>query len=214
MPRPSRNVDEQLLRAGRELFPVSGCAGLSLRRLTEHAGVNLGMFHYHFRTKEVFVRQLLQGLYDEMFADLAVAASPADGAIAALRRAANVIAHFVRDQHAVLRRIVADAMDGQPLAREFLRTNVPRHLAVVVALISEGQRAGLLKPMPVANAVAFLAGAVGAPLLLGSALADDPLADPELARRLDADVLSEQAIAERIDLALAGLTLPPQGKPR
>jgi len=187
---------------------------LSLRRLTEHAGVNLGMFHYHFRTKEVFVRQLLQGLYDEMFADLAVAASPADGAVAAIRRAANVIAHFVRSQRAVLRRIVADAMDGQPLAREFLRTNVPRHLAVLVALINEGQRAGLLRPMPVANAVAFLAGAVGAPLLLGSALADDPLADPELARRLDADVLSEQAIAERIDLALAGLTLPPQGKPR
>lgn len=214
MPRPSRNVDEQLLRAGRELYPVAGCAGLSVRKLTERAGVNLGMFHYHFRTKDAFVRQLLHGLYDEMFADLVVAAGTADGPVAALRRVARVIALFVRKQHDVLRRIVADAMDGQPLAREFLRTNVPRHFAVVVALISEGQRAGLLKPLPVANAVAFLAGAVGAPLLLGSAFIDDPLADPELARRLDADMLSERAISERIDLALAGLILHSHGEPR
>lgn len=214
MSRPSRNVDEQLLRAGRELFPVTGCAGLSVRRLTECAGVNLGMFHYHFRTKDAFVRQLLLSLYDEMFADLVVAAEPADGPVAALRRAANVIASFVRRQHDVLRRIVADAMDGQPLAREFLRTNVPRHFAVVVALIGEGQRAGLLKPLPVANAVAFLAGAIGAPLLVGNAFIDDPLADPELARRLDADILSERAIAERIDLALSGLALHSHGTPR
>ena len=62
MSRPSRNVDALLLRAGRELYPETGAAGLSIRKVAERAGVNLGMFHYHFRTKEAFVRQLLQAL--------------------------------------------------------------------------------------------------------------------------------------------------------
>jgi len=60
MPRPSRNVDERLLAAGRELYPDAGAAGLSIRRIAERAEANLGMFHYHFRTKDQFVRRLLQ----------------------------------------------------------------------------------------------------------------------------------------------------------
>ena len=54
------------------------------------------MFHYHFGSKEQFVRRLLQQLYDEMFANLELAASarlPGD----ALRAALNVLGRFVRD---------------------------------------------------------------------------------------------------------------------
>ena len=49
MARPSQNVDQRLLEAGLALLPQTGCAGLSVRRLADHAGVNLGMFHYHFK---------------------------------------------------------------------------------------------------------------------------------------------------------------------
>lgn len=45
MARPSQNIDCALLDAGLALLPVTGCSGLSVRRLTEQAGVNLGMFH-------------------------------------------------------------------------------------------------------------------------------------------------------------------------
>ena len=75
MTRPSRNVDRLLLRAGRELFPETGAAQLSIRKVADRAGVIPGMFHYHFGTKDLFVRQLLQELYDEMFASLELAAS-------------------------------------------------------------------------------------------------------------------------------------------
>ena len=75
MTRPSRNVDRLLLRAGRELFPETGVAQLSVRKVAIRAGVNPGMFHYHFGNKDLFVRQLLQELYDEMFASLELAAS-------------------------------------------------------------------------------------------------------------------------------------------
>src|SRR5690349_6732975 len=105
MVRPSRNVDVALLDAGRALFPDSGIAGLSVRKVTERAGVNLGMFHYRCKTKDAFVRALLQRLYDGMFAELELAAAGDARPVEALRAAANVLARFVRDNRLLLRRL-------------------------------------------------------------------------------------------------------------
>jgi AcrR family transcriptional regulator len=33
------------------LLPQTGCAGLSVRKVAERAGINLGMFHYHFKSR-------------------------------------------------------------------------------------------------------------------------------------------------------------------
>lgn len=204
MSRPSRNVDALLLKAGRELFPGAGVAGLSVRKVTERAGVNLGMFHYHFRTKEAFVRALLQRLYDEMFADLEVASGGADP-VAALRATLNVLARFARDQRQLLKRLVGDAMNEEPLALEFVRNNLPRHAGVVASLIAAGQQAHQLKPVPLPQAVAFVAGAVGAPIILGSAIVEHRRAPRALRRAFATTVLSDAALAQRVDLALAGL---------
>ena len=171
MTRPSRNVDRLLLRAGRELFPETGVAQLSVRKVALRAGVNPGMFHYHFGNKDLFVRQLLQDLYDEMFASLELAASarsPRD----ALRAALNILGRFARDNTKLLRRLIADALSGDPLAREFLRANMPRHVSVLLGLIKSGQRDGVLRPMAPAHALAFLAGSVAAPILIGGTLAN------------------------------------------
>ena len=86
MARPSRNLDRALLAAGRELLPARGCAGLSVREVAEAAGVNLGMFHYHFKTREAFLRALLQSLYEEMFSQLSFQGSADWGPLENLRR--------------------------------------------------------------------------------------------------------------------------------
>ena len=205
MPRPSRNVDAQLLAAGRALYPEHGAAGLSVRKVAEHAGVNLGMFHYHFRTKDAFVRALLQSLYESMFAELQTAvAAPAD-AVTGVRAALRVIARFARDNRRLLRRLLLDAVAGEEAAVAFIRANFPRHFGVVVGLIVAGQDAGVLRPLPVAQAVTFVAGGVVAPVLLGSALVDAGFAPPPVAERFAADVLDDDALDQRIDMALAGL---------
>jgi len=77
MARPSQSIDQLLPDAGLALWPLTGCAGLSARRLTEHAGVNLGMFHYHFKTRENFTNAVLQRTYKEMFTALTMRVDPA-----------------------------------------------------------------------------------------------------------------------------------------
>lgn len=207
MPRPSRNVDVQLLRAGLELLPEVGTAGLSVRGVAERAGANLGMFHYHFKSRDAFIRALLGELYETMFADLTLAAGD-PSPLAALARALGVLARFARGHRLLLRRLIADAMNGEPLASEFLRTNLPRHVAVVLELVATAQRARLLRTLPPPQAVAFLAGAVAAPILVGSALIDHGFAPAPIATAFESAVLSDAAIDQRIELALAGLALP------
>jgi AcrR family transcriptional regulator len=208
MPRPSRHLDRALLAAGRELLPVHGCSGLTVRQVADAAGVNAGMFHYHFRTRETFLRAVLQGAYEEMFAQLAVGAAGDLGVTANLRAALRVIGRFLAHNRALLARVLADALGGNEVARDFLRENFPRHLRVVLGLVVAAQAAGELRPMAPLQAFAFCAGAMGMPVLFAGALVEVDALDSAFRRDLRESVLNDRAIDERIDLALAALALP------
>lgn len=207
MARPSRNIDQRLLQAGFELLPATGCRGLSARRLTEHAGVNLGMFHYHFRTKDNFIRTLLQQMYEQMFSVLVIRSHEGGSPLQNLRNALQVLAHFARTHRQLLVRIVADALAGEQVAIEFLQANLPRHLGVLSSLVAQAQREGLLVQAPPAQVLAFLGGSVMAPVLLGAALAENSALPAAVGGLLENEVLSEQAIEQRIGFALRGLSL-------
>ena len=200
MARPSQSIDQLLLDAGLALLPLTGCAGLSVRRLTEHAGVNLGMFHYHFKTKENFIKAVLQRTYEEMFAALVLRVNPAHPPLRNLRDALGVLGSFGLKNRRLLVRILGDAMGGEPLATDFLKDNLPRHIDVIASLVQQAQSEGSLARAPVPQVIAFMAGAVAAPILAATALQQSPGAENQAAL-----VLSEQALAQRIEFALRGL---------
>src|SRR4051812_21696700 len=171
-PRPSRNLDQALLAAGRDLFPDRGCSGLSVREVAEAAGVNLGMFHYHFKSRDAFLRGVMQTTYEEMFARLTLESSRDGPPAQRLGDAMRAIARFVRDNRRFMARLLADALSGEPCARDFLRDNAPRHLAVLRQLIAEGQRDGIFLEMPLPQAMGFCAGSLAMPILAGGAMVD------------------------------------------
>jgi AcrR family transcriptional regulator len=211
MPRPSQNVDQALLDAGMALLPRHGCKALSVRQVAEHAGVNLGMFHYHFRTKDAFIRAVLQRMYESMFARLALQLRPGASPLANLAAVLRLLARFAREHAALLARLLADAAGGERVAIEFLQANLPRHAAVVARLLREAQAQGLVVRAPLPRLLAFVAGSVGAPTLLGGAAAR--LGKPELAALLAQHVLSDRAIAQRVQFALRGIATA-KGAPR
>ena len=208
MPRPSRNLDRVLLAAGRELLALRGCAGLSIREVAEAAGVNLGMFHYHFKTREAFLRTLLQQTYEEMFGRLTLDARARAElrdwrAVDGLRASLRFLGRFLRDNRPLIARVLADALCGEKIALEFLRANMPRHLMVLQGLIAAAQHEGTLKPMALPQALGICAGCVAMPILAGGAIADHlPRAK---ARVLRETLLDDAAIDERIEAALATL---------
>ena len=213
MPRPSRNLDRALLAAGRALLPHRGCAGLSVREVADAAGVNLGMFHYHFKTRDAFLRELLQSMYEEMFSQLKVTRDETWAPVDNLRSALGFLGRFLRANRAILARVMADALCGDPIAIEFLRNNMPRHLGHMRALIELGQKEGTIAPMPVEQALGFCAGSLAMPIIFGGAVVASDVVAPRTARALEKSLLSDAAIDQRIELALAALGAPRAANP-
>lgn len=209
MPRPSRNVDQLLIQAGLALLPTVGVRALSIRQIAEHAGVNLGMFHYHFKTKEVFVRLILDQTYNALFDSLAMVSHASSSPLDNLRASLHVLAKFGRDHRELIVTLVGDGLAGEPVAREFLHANMPRHIAILARLIEGAQREGQIKKMPLPQALAFIMGAVAGPILGGAAAMRNGLLPQHIGAQLQMYVLTDDAIAERIDMALAGLSMQP-----
>jgi len=213
MSRPSQQIDERLIAAGMVLLPQTGCAGLSVRKLAEHAGVNLGMFHYHFKNKDNFIRAVLQRLYEAMFADLQLHIDTHADALGGLRAAFSVLGGFARTHRTLLFMLVSEAMRGEPLPLHFLRDNLPRHLALILRLVQQGQADGSIVPVPAPQLLPFLAGGIVGPLLAGGAVERHAALPPQLAGLAQVALLSEPALAQRIELALRAIAVHPGATP-
>lgn len=205
MPRPSSQADTALLTAGRALYPQTGCAGLSVRRVAEHAGVRPGLFHYHFESKDAFLRDVLQGVYEDMFSALSEAAQRDVPVLDRLQRVLLLLGHLLREQGQVVGRIVMDVAQGEPAAQAFVRANAPRHLELLTGLMDEAERAGEIDPMPPLRRLGLVMGSVAAPLLVGRGVQALQLAHPLVAQRLEPDLLSDEATAERVARLLVAL---------
>lgn len=205
MSRPSGNADRKLLAAGRELLSRKGISGLSVREVAARAGVNLGMFHYHFKTKDEFARRVLQELYEDFFAKLSLEAAEGEPA-ERLRKALTNLACFARDNRALVLGLGLDAVSGNRPAVEFLFKNAPRHVAVVAGLVRACQKAGVLQRGPLPRVMVFLGGGVMLPAVLIAALeraADGGFGALPL-KLVVRQVLSDEAIADRVRMALKG----------
>jgi AcrR family transcriptional regulator len=209
MPRPSRNIDQVLLQSGRVLYPLHGCAGLSLRLLAEHAQVNVGMFHYHFQSKDNFLRELLAQMYEELFQQLQQEASIAGTTLQRLRQALCRLGRLMREHGDWLGRVLADASHGEPVAMSFLQTNGARHVALLMGLLEQAAQEGSLAPLPPMQQVTFLMGAVVAPMVIAPRAMQLGILPAPLAAGIQNDVLSDAGIAQRVDHALWALTHRP-----
>jgi len=205
MARPSQAQDLTLLASGRALYAQLGCAGLSVRRLAEHAGVNPAMVHYHFKSKDGFLRALLQQMYEDMFAGLSLEAARSGNALQRLEASLLRLAQFVREHRPTVARVWADAQQGEPVALDFMRANAPRHLGLLLALMQEAEAAGLLRQQLPMQRFVFLMGAVVAPLMIAGSVQALGVLPPALSALMEDQALSDTALRERIGWALDAL---------
>jgi AcrR family transcriptional regulator len=212
--RPSQGIDQALLRSGLALLPQLGCAGLSVRRVAEHAGVNPAMFHYHFGNKATFLQAVLQQLYEQMFAKLSAGAAREGPVLDRLQAALITLGSFVREHHALVGRLAVDAANGETVVHDFVRANAPRHLGLLMQLMAEAEAAGELQPAPPLQRFVFLMGAVLSPMLVAPAMASLGVAPAIVGNAVQTQVLSDDAIKQRVQMALAALRTPPSARLR
>ncbi|MBS0660920.1 MAG: TetR/AcrR family transcriptional regulator [Verrucomicrobia bacterium] len=214
MARPSKQLDLALLREGRTQLERHGCRELSVREVCTAAGVNLGMFHYHFGTKDAFVGRLLEETYGPMFARLGKAAASEGDPVDRLRTILLLFGDWVREHRLLLARLVSDLIAGEPAVVAFVQKAETRHIAVIAGLVVEAQAKGRLGGAYPLEAIAVIGGACFLPLLVGTLALNAGQVPPILRVLLEgSDFFTTEALGRRIDIALRGLAPVPHPPP-
>lgn len=209
MSRPTANTDQKLIQVAREMLPLCGVSGLSLREIAKKANVNLGMFHYHFKNKNDFVKHVLAQIYEEFFKEFSMESSKEASVEENLRGMLLLFAKFTRDNRQLIAALFADILNQDKIVSAFIRENFGRHIEVVIKTIKKGQREGVFEDIPIAQAIGFLMASVNIPnIIAGHA---EKLSGGKLQTEfsLDKALLSDKALEQRVGMALRGLTKTP-----
>ncbi len=213
MPRPSQNTDQRLVETACEMLQKSGLSGLKLREVAQKAGINLGMFHYHFKTKEAFTRRVLQHTYEKFFQEFSLETAKDGSPLEKLRAALVTLGKFVLKNRRMIVAIVHDVVGKDRVALDFVKGNLPRHGLVIIGLVRECQKKGIIRKLGLPSVMPLLMGAVVLPAM---ALAMLEHLEVKSIRFIPVvlikrELASEKAIAARVDLALESLE-PQKGR--
>ncbi len=118
MSRPPGDAVQKLLAAGSALAQERGCGAVTVREACRRAKVNLGLFHYHFKTREAFIERILDDGYAEFFARLSGSAEGGGTPPTRLRRALRSIALFGRERRRLCAGLLKDGMNGEKKVAE------------------------------------------------------------------------------------------------
>ena len=208
MARPSTQTDQKLLAMGRKHFSRYGVCGLSVRKIAREAHINLGMFNYHFGTKEKFIRTLLQQEYEKFFSALQaefLSKTNKEHPRDQLRSLLKVFAGFIFKHRDFVAALIKDLVSGEKIPLEFARKNVPRHIRLILGVIENGQKNGEIRQdLPKEQILILCLSTLGPPIVLGEALSR--LKIKEINGTAKNMFFSEEQIDARIEFLIKGLT--------
>ena len=211
MARQSSNADKKLMGEGRKLLIKKGASSLSIRELTDRAGVNLGMFNYYFKTKENFVEKILDEIYSGFIFDLSHTENTQG--IEKLRTQLLVTAKFVRDNRSLIVSLFNDVLSEEKVVQRFVRTKMRQHLIIVAKTVKQCQKDGLLIEAPLPLLMTQIVSGIGLTNLI-----------PEFLKRLGVisafnvplgalakQLTSDEALGQRVTITINGISTQLRG---
>lgn len=202
-----------LLQHGIKIAETKGLRGLTVREVAASAGVNLGSFVYHFKTRELFIEELVELWYTPIFQQLKITseAESKHSALARLHATVVQLVQLIHQNAQFINHLIADAIAGEKAVQAFLLTLPERHPKLLIQLIIEAQAEGNLMLEPPIHQLLFIMTSTGLPLLLagGPLQHQDWLpAESKALASLMSDPLNAQL---RLEWALKGISQSPPG---
>lgn len=206
MARTSLHTDQKLLDCGAALARKKGLSGFTVRELCAKAGVNLGLFHYHFKTKERFDRELMRALYAQMLADIAIEVSPASSPRKNVEYILKSVNDFARKNRLLLSALAGDILAGDKRTLRFVVQNFTRHVSLLLGELRRAKLSPAAAAQPPASVAVTLVLPVALPQLFSGTL--ERLGKgvlPPSGRIYAASVWAEESVLGRIRLLLDGV---------
>lgn len=209
MARPTSGTDLKLKAAGRKLLQEKGITGLTVREVCRVAGVNTGMFHYYFGSKDEFLKAVLKEIYAEFMlnfrAGVAVAGSPR----ARLKAALVEVGKFALGIRSVAPMMFADLAHGKEEAFAFVSGNFTEHVKHLAALAAECRPGSAVKDRSIPFLIAAMVPVMIFPVLMGGVLERNGVksVSGQGLEELRHEMFSDAGIVERAEIAVRGIGL-------
>jgi len=209
MARPASGTDIKLKAAGKELLREKGVTGLVVREACRRAGVNTGMFHYYFGSREEFLRAVLKEMYADFMVDFKAGVSAGGTPRDKLKNALIQVGRFVRSMRRTAPMVLADLAHGNREAFDFVTGNFTEHAVQIAGLAAANRPRSAVKGRSIPFLVGALLPVMIFPGIIGGimerngvkALGGEKLGD------LMEEFLSDDGIEERAEIALRGIGL-------
>lgn len=209
MARPPSGTDLKLKAAGRKLLQEKGITGLSVREACRVAGVNTGMFHYYFGSKEEFMKTILKEIYAEFMLNFKAGVFAAGTPRVRLKNALQEVGKFARSVRNTAPMIFADMAHGNRNAFTFVSGNFTEHIRYIAALAEECRAGSAVKAWSNPFIIAALVSVMIFPVLIGGVMERNgvkKIGGRSLAG-LREEMFSDAGIAERAEIAVRGIGL-------
>ncbi|OGS12329.1 MAG: hypothetical protein A2234_07630 [Elusimicrobia bacterium RIFOXYA2_FULL_58_8] len=199
----------KLKTAGRKLLQEKGITGLTVREACRVAGVNTGMFHYYFGSKDEFLKAVLKEMYAEFMLNFRAGVAVAGTPRARLKNALAEVGKFARSVRNAAPMIFADLAYGKKEAFTFVSGNFTEHIQHIAALAEECRPDSLLKGHSIPFMIAAMVSVMIFPVLIAGVLGRNGVrtVGGKTLEELRDEVLSDAGIAERAEIALRGTGL-------
>lgn len=209
MARPSSGADIKLKNAGKRLLQEKGITGLSVREACRLAGVNTGMFHYYFGSKEDFLQAVLKEMYAEFMLNLKAGVYAAGTPRQRLKNALVEVGKFTRAMRRTAPLLLGDLARGNREAFAFLSGNFTEHIRQISALAAECRPESALKRHSVPYMVGALLPVMVFPVIMGGIMERNGVCSICRVKLEDMaeEFLSDEGIDERAEIALRGVGL-------
>ena len=207
MARPASGADIKLKAAGRRLLEAKGITGLGVREVCRLAGVNTGMFHYYFGSKDEFLHEVLKEMYAEFMQNFKAGVSAGGTPRERLKNALIEIGRFALSIRAAAPMLLSDLLYGNKAAFAFVRENFTEHIAHMVALSLLCRPRSAVSKRSIPFMVVSMVPVMVFPVVISGLLERNgvkKLKGYDLAQ-LRGELFSDEGLAERAEIALRGI---------
>lgn len=205
MSRKSTNTDEKLLLAGRKLLIKKGASKLSIREIAEEAKVNLGMFNYHFGSKEKFIERILGDIYDEFISNFELAKN--DFTLKTLETQLLLMAMFARDNRHLILVLLSDILNDEKAVQKFARLRMKKHFIILGETLKGCQEKKLIMNAPIALLLTQIAGSIGLSGLIPEIMGQLGISkvNGTSIKKMEQHLVSDDSIKLRVHIIMKGL---------
>lgn len=156
MGRVSSNTDEKLIRAGVYLARQKGLRNFTVREVCSRSKVNLGMFHYYFKTRETFDAAVLKSLYAEMMSAINVEVLPSHTPRQNIEAVLGAVYAFAGKNRRLISMLIGDSFSADRQIVNLVAQLFSQHVSVLINELKRAQQLGQLRTQSVRDALLLL----------------------------------------------------------